>query len=450
VSVRTFLGNIFQPAPHAEQIQDDTEIRTKYKYWRMRIFYSMYMGYVFYYFTRKSFTFVVPMIKNELGIDEVGIGWIGTVFAISYGVSKFTCGVLSDRSNPRYFMGIGLLMTGVLNFFFGMSSSLLFFMVFWGLNGWFQGTGWPPCARLLTHWYSQKERGTWWGLWNTSHNIGGAVIPLLATYCAMHFGGWRYGLFVPGFIGIIIGIILLNRLRDTPQSLGLPPVEKFRNDYHGGTEKGEEERELSTKEILFEYVLNNKYIWVLAISYFFVYIVRQAMNDWTMLFFTEHKGYTGMQAGGCVCWFEVGGFFGSFLAGWGSDYFFRGRRGPVNVFFSIGMALTVLALWFSPPQSVFLDSFIIFLIGFFVFGPQMLIGVAAAELSHKKAAATATGFAGLFAYAGAAVAGAPLGYIIRDYGWENFFISVVACGFIVVLLLLPIISAKVNPRYANK
>src|SRR5262249_22918029 len=144
-----------------------------------------------------------------------------------YGVSKFASGVLSDRANPRYFMAIGLFLTGLLNIFFGFSSSLVVFAIFWGLNGWFQGFGWPPCARFLTHWYSQSERGSWWATWNVSHNVGSFIIPWIAG-ASLHYFGWRYAMYIPGVICLAGALFLINRLRDTPQSLGLPPVEKFR------------------------------------------------------------------------------------------------------------------------------------------------------------------------------------------------------------------------------
>jgi MFS transporter, OPA family, sugar phosphate sensor protein UhpC len=275
------LFNFLRPAPHAEEIKDEQVIKKEYKYWRLRVFYSMYVGYVFYYFTRKSFTFAMPSMMQELGLQISDLGILSSILSITYGMSKFLSGILSDRANPRYFMAFGLILTGAFNIFFGFSSSILLFAVFWGLNGWFQGWGWPPCARLLTHWYSQKERGTWWGIWNSSHSVGGAVIPLIAAFCAQAWG-WRYAMYVPGIMCIGVGLFLINRLRDTPQSLGLPSIEKYNNDYPAS--KHTDENELSLKEMLFKYVLNNKYIWILAISYFFVYIIRQAINDWGAIF----------------------------------------------------------------------------------------------------------------------------------------------------------------------
>lgn len=442
--------NFLKPAEHAQEIKDEALVKKEYKYWRLRIFYAMFMGYVFYYFTRKSFTFAMPALMTDLGLDKADLGILGSILYITYGISKFASGVMSDQSNPRYFMAFGLIITGLTNVLFGMSSSLVLFAIFWGVNGWFQGWGWPPCARLLTHWYSQSERGTWWSVWSTSHNVGGFLIPLLVALCVQYFGGWRYAMYIPGVLCILMGFVLINRLRDTPQSLGLPSIEKFRNDYPETSDKtATTEKELTTKQILFDYVLTNKWVWMLAIASFFVYVVRMAINDWSALYLIETKNYSLIKANACVSLFEIGGLFGMLVAGWLSDKLHGGRRGPMNVLFSLGMLGSVAFLWLFPNANVFLDSIALFSIGFFLFGPQMLIGLTAAELSHKKAAGTASGFAGWFAYFGAASAGYPLGKIAQDYGWGGYFFILCACGVITVLLFLPMWNARSNNRKAK-
>ncbi len=440
------IFDIFRPAPYIQEIADPEELKEKYKYWRLRILYSMFMGYAFYYLTRKSYTFAMPGLIEDLGFDKSQLGLLGSIFAISYGISKFTSGILSDRSNPRYFMAFGLMMTGIFNICFGLSSSVLLFALFWGLNGWFQGCGWPPCARFLTHWYSQSERGSKWSTWNVSHNVGALGGWLVSVYCFHHFG-WRYVLYVPGVICILGGLFLINRLRDTPQSIGLPAIEKFRNDYTG-VDKDElgKERELSTKEIFFDYVLKNKYIWMLAIAYFFVYIVRTGMNEWTALYLLETKGYTYLESNTFLIILEMGGFLGNLCAGWSSDYLFQAKRGPVNVIFATGMLLFITLFCFIPNGHPYLHLVCIFLVGFFIFGPQMLIGMCAAELSHKKAAATATGFVGCSAYMGAAFAGYPLGKIAQEWGWMGFFWALIICCVLSIVCLLPLWNVKENSR----
>ncbi|MCB1111407.1 MAG: MFS transporter [Chlamydiales bacterium] len=432
---------LFRPAPHLPEIEDEKEVAEKYRYWRFRIIYSMFVGYSLYYFTRKSFTYAVPGLIADLHFSKSELGFLASVLSISYGMSKFASGILSDRSNPRYFMAFGLMMTGVINICFGMSSSLTMFALFWGLNGWFQGFGWPPCARFLTHWYSQSERGSWWSSWSVSHNTGAFLIPWIVG-AALQYLGWRWAMYIPGIICIMGSLFLINRLRDTPQSLGLPPIEKFRNDYPDKQQGGADERELSTREILWEHVLRNKFIWLLAAAYFFVYILRIGINDWTALYLIEAKGYTRLGANGTVSLFEVGGFCGTLSAGWSSDYFFGARRGPVNVMYASCILIAFSLFYYSPEGYGILDSAGLFLLGFSIFGPQMLIGVHAAEVSHKKAAATATGFVGWMAYMGAAVAGYPLGKIAQDYGWNGFFMTLAACAVFALLLLLPLWSVR--------
>lgn len=432
------IFRLFKSAPAIPEIKDKKLMSKQYFYWRIRIFYSMYAGYALYYFSRKSLTVLMPSMIVDLGYTKTQVGFLGTILSLTYGASKFCSGIVSDRSNPRYFMGVGLILTGLFNIFFGLSSSLILFGIFWGLNGWFQGYGWPPCAKLLTHWYSHSERGRWWSSWNTSHNLGGAIIPFIAWIILEYLGwDWRIGMYVPGVLCILGGFFLINRLRDTPRSLGLPPIEKYRNDYPEKQSK----INVSTKEILFNYVLNNKYIWILAISYFFIYVIRTAINEWGAVFLHEERFYLAGTAVASYCSFEVGGFFGSLASGYSSDFIFKGKRGPVNIIFSVLALVSVIAFW-KVSGGIFVDYTLMFLIGFFIFGPQMLIGVAAAELSHKKAAGTATGFVGIFAYVGAAMAGAPLGKAMETWGWQACFISLIISGAVAIVLLSTIWNAK--------
>jgi OPA family sugar phosphate sensor protein UhpC-like MFS transporter len=426
-----------------DEIQDREQVDREYPYWRYRILYTIFIGYALYYFTRKSYVFAMPGLIEELHFDKGQLGLLGTLFSIAYGVSKFTSGMLSDCSSPRYFMAAGLMLTGICNILFGLSSSLILFALFWGLNGWFQGFGAPPCVRFLTQWYSHTERGGWWSTWSTSHNVGSFTIPWIVGW-SLEQWGWRYAMYIPGVICIMGSLFLVNRLRDTPQSLGLPPIEKYRNDYSDGL--GKEEPATSFRTIFTTYILRNKSLWLLAAAYFFIYIVRIGISDWTALFLIEAKGYSRLVATGTASLFEVGGLMGGLAAGWISDRLFAARRGPVNALYA--MAIIAALLFFSsvPAGYQLLDTIAIFMLGFTVFGPQVLIGVAAAEVTHKKAAATSNGFVGFGAYLGAAMAGYPLGKIAHVLGWEGYFVALVACALVAVAVLVPLWNvAKAKP-----
>lgn len=427
-----YLIDLFKPAPFLDEIQDKKVVDKMYPYWRYRILYSIFFGYALYYFTRKSFTFAMPGLIEDLGYDKSQLGLLGSIFSIAYGISKFTSGMLSDCSSPRYFMAMGLMMTGICNIFFGLSSSLLMFAVFWGFNGWFQGFGAPPCIRFLTQWYSHTERGSWWSTWSTSHNVGSFTIPWIVGW-ALHYFGWRYALYIPGCICILGSLFLLNRLRDTPQSLGLPSIEKYRNDYSSATPDTKQ----GFWDIFFQYILRNKYIWMLAAAYFFVYVVRIGISDWTALYLIESKGYSRLGANGSASVFEIGGLMGGLASGWISDRLFKAKRGPVNTIYAIGIIGALFLFGAIPAGYPLLDTISIFILGFTVFGPQVLIGVAAAEVTHKNAVATSNGFIGLGAYLGAAMAGYPLGKIAHELGWEGYFTALICCAAIAVVVLIP-------------
>lgn len=440
---RARILNLLQPAPHLPRIEDPVRVKKEFRYWRLRIFYSMYIGYFFYYFTRKSLTSITPFLVQDLKLSMSDIGWIGTTLSIAYGVSKFTSGVLCDRSNPRYFMAFGLILTGFANIFFGCFSSIIMLCIFWGLNGLFQGWGWPACTKQLTHWFSRSERGTWWSICSTSYTLGGVLIAYLAVYCAQLYG-WRFGMFVPGFICIFAGLWLLNRLRDVPQSLGLPTVEEYRGEAIPETDFNKENiQAMTVKQILFEQVLNNKYIWILGFSYFFVYFMRTAIDgSFVTLYLTQTKEFTPLQAASCVAWFEIGGFFGILVSGWSSDYLFQGRRIPLIVMSSLVLFFAIMGLWYFTPGSFIQGSILMTTIGFLVFIPQMLVGLAAAEFVSKKAAGASNGFASCLAHLGAAAAGFPLGRITELYGWYGFIFTLIICAAIVFLVLLPIWSMR--------
>lgn len=452
--------NIFaRSEQYPPRLTNQAEIDSTYKFWRVQLMFMSYCGYAIFYFTRKSLTFSQAGLIDDGIMDKAAIGLLATIFYFAYGASKFLSGMLSDSSNPRYFMAIGLMMTGVINLIFGASNSFWVFAILWGLNAFFQGWGWPPAANLLTTWYSRNERGFWWSIWNTSHNVGGLLIPIVAGYAVQHYG-WRYGLYIPGVIAIIMGGFLAWRLRDRPETIGLPPVGEWRND-QSEMQFAKASVELPIKTILLKYILPNKWIWILSFAYFLTYVVRTAVNDWGNLYMKDVLGYLPVKANSVISWFELGGFFGSIAAGWGSDLLFKGRRTPMNTLFSIGILACTVGFMFiahhyyglidgldqAAKQAVqatnqesnlvyLMHSVLFAVVGFFIFGPQMLIGMVGAEAIHKNAAGTATGFLSFFAQVGGATAGFPLAWVIQNQGWNVFF-SLLA--FISAMLLLMLV-----------
>ncbi|MCX7337806.1 MAG: MFS transporter [Alphaproteobacteria bacterium] len=403
------------------------DISKSYRYWRLRIMYSMMMGYAGFYLIRQNFTMAIPSMQSELGYSKTQIGWIITSAAIVYGLGKGLSGLLSDRSNARYFMTFGLFMSAVMNLCMGFSSTLPSLMIFWTLNSCFQSMGWPPCARLLTHWFCPKEIGTKWALWNTSQQIGGAAILVMAGFLIENYG-WRYAFYVPGIICLFLSVFLFNRLRDTPQSLGLPSVEEYKGLVK--TAQDHEEQNLTMREIIVEKVLKNKLVWYVCFANFFLYIVRMAVFNWAPTFLREFKGSPIETAGWQSATFDVAGMFGGVVAGYLSDKIFRGHRGQVGSIFMVLLAFCVLFLWNAPAGQVWLHFIGMATIGFLVSGPQILVGVAATDFASKKAAGAASGLTGIFGYLGTAVTGVGVGAIVDNYGWDYAFMLVTASALL--------------------
>jgi sugar phosphate permease len=399
--------------------------------------YSIFIGYASFYFIRQNFSLAIPAICADLHITKSDIGIIISIGSILYGVGKGFFGLIGDRYSARYIMVMGLLMSAFMNIFLGFSSIIPLFTVFYALSWCFQSMGWPPCAKLLTHWFSPNEIGTRWSLWNASQQIGSAAIAFLAPIILVHFG-WRYLFFIPGMIAILLAGFLFNRLRDTPESLKLPSVEKITGLASvAETSKWsiEEEKKLSFIETI-KMALNNRFVWYVGLANFFVYICRMTFLNWGPTFLLESKGSSLPSAGVQMALFDLAGMFGGICAGYLSDKVFKGRRGPVSALSMLLLALIVSWLWISPKDAPITNSICMIFIGFLVTGPQILVGVAASDYASKKAAATASGFTGTFGYAGSAISGFGAGLISDHYGWNNVFIIIIVAAVIGALFFI--------------
>ena len=399
---------VFAPAPAASvTLADPAEIKTQYRYWQRRILISSIIGYAMFYFVRKNLSIAMPAMGKELGISKADLGLFLTLHGLLYGVSKFANGFVGDRCNARTFMAAGLILSAIVNVFFGLSSAVLTLGFLWLLNGWVQGMGFPPCARLMTHWFSPKELATKFSIWNTSHSIGAGLVVVLCGYLVAY--SWRLCFFVPAGLAILGSIFLLVFLRDTPPSLGLPEVEGTAQ--HGGASE-------AFSSVLLKQVFRNKYVWLLGMANFFVYTVRYAILDWGPTLLTEMKGVKLTHAGWMVAAFELSGVAGMLISGWLTDRLFGGRGARVCVIFMTLAGVSVLLFWKLPSHSVWLSTFLLCSAGFFIYGPQALVGTIAANLATKRVAATAIGFTGVFAYASTLVSGWGLGTLVEHYGWN--------------------------------
>src|SRR5574344_2513070 len=208
----------------------------------------------------------------------------------------------------------------------------------------------------------------------------------------------------------------MNRLRDRPQSIGLPDVEIYRNDKKTNNKDsvGEVDNR-SYGQIFKENILFNRTLWMLAIAYIFVYIIRFGAEDWMIMYLSKAKGDSLADATNMIASLPLVGICGTVCAGLISDKLFKGKRAPVNLIYLIGVIFAIIAVKFNTIAN--LNYVIIGLLGAFTYGPQMMIGgLCAVESSSKKVASAASGFTGTFGYVGAFLSATGTGFLVDKLG----------------------------------
>jgi MFS transporter, OPA family, glycerol-3-phosphate transporter len=478
----------------------DATSKKKFRYWQTRTIIVTMIGYAIFYFVRKNFSFAIPGLTAEYGITKTSFGIIMTLVTIVYGVSRFLNGLIADRMNARYHMSIGLFLCALANFAFGYGADLstlftgqtggpmftntmvFIFGAFLILNNLVQGSGFPPVARLLAHWIPKGELATKMSVWNTSHSIGAALVAILAGYImgslgtnmsgnpevvnsiaanlkidvsdttkmkgvidsASHLGAWKWCFWIPAAIALVGSIGLFLTLRDTPASVGLPELHKT---YAKGKEASTEFKAFISKA-----VYRNKWIWILGVANFFVYVVRFAVLDWGPTFLKEARGITSSSAGWTVAAFEIFGIAGMLVAGWVTDKYLAGKAHRTCLYCMVGVAIFMTIFLYMPADSPqWLMIVVLAMAGFFIYGPQALIGIAAINQATNRAAATANGLTGMFGYASGLVSGVGVGFMVDSINkvnpgqaWDYVFMMMIGMAIIGAFVFALMWKAKAH------
>lgn len=330
--------------------------------WKFIIF-SMIV-YMFFYVTRKNLSMAQVEMFEDGVISKYAIGIILTVHGVLYGVSRFVNGFWADRLNGRIFMAIGLALTALMNFMFGSSPgmeglitvtwgdykcslnavniSAVLFGIFWVINGWTLGMGFPACAKMLTHWIHPKELATKMAIWNTSHSFG-AVLAL--GLCSLILGplglNWRWCFWVPAALAAAATVFCFLCVKDSPTEAGVHELEIEAAATHKPSS------EITTVDRI-RLVFCNKVIWLVALANFFVYIVRFGFLDWGPTFLKQFKGIPVSKGGLMIIAFELAAVVGTIFAGWMADKAFKGRGVRMCVICMFCAALFSFCFWILP------------------------------------------------------------------------------------------------------
>ena len=295
------------------------------------------VSYAFFYIARKNLSMAQPEMLREGVISMSALGWIMTIHGVLYGCSRFINGFWADRLNGRVFMALGLALSAIMNFAFGMSDAAILFAVFWIVNGWTQGMGFPPCAKMLAHWIHPKELATKMSVWNASHSVGAVLALGICTFLFYLGFGWRACFLVPAALAALAAVFTFFCVKETPVEAGFEPIaiEAEGKREAAETVTGAERRRL---------VFGNRVIWLVALANFFVYIVRFGFLDWGPTFLKEYKNIPVTKGGLMIIAFELAAVVGTIVCGWATDKLFKGRGVRTGAIFMAAAARN----WGSP------------------------------------------------------------------------------------------------------
>jgi OPA family sugar phosphate sensor protein UhpC-like MFS transporter len=405
-----------------------------YKKLKWQVFISATLGYGLYYVCRLSLNVVKKPIVDAGILTESELGIIGSALFFSYAIGKLSNGFLADYSNIKRFMATGLLISALANLIMGFTDTFLFFVICWGVNGWVQSMGAPSCVVSLSRWYTDKERGSFYGFWSTSHNIGEALTYILTAAVVSYFG-WEWGFRAAAIVGLLGAFMISFFFHDSPESKGLKPVNKdFRKEK---TSTWEEQKA----------VLKNPYVWVLAMSSAFMYISRYAINSWGPYYFEAAKGYSLTEANSLVAVSAVCGILGTASSGFVSDKFFKGRRNAPALIFGMMNVIALSLILLIPEKIWWLDIMSMVIFGLAI-GALIcyLGGLMAVDIASKKASGAALGIVGIMSYAAAGIQDIASGYLIENnksivngetlYSFETISVFWIGAASLSVLLAL--------------
>lgn len=385
----------FKTGPASPLLQDPVAIHQLYHRKRWSIWLSLIAGYAFFYTCRLGLAVTKKPLLDEGVMTASQMGIVGSVMLYVYAIGKFANGMCSDHANIRRFMSWALFLSALINIAFGFTQMFVGFVILWGLNGWFQSIGSAPSVVSICQWFSNKERGTRYGIWAGAHNLGEGMTFILVAWLVSHFG-WRAGFVGPGLICTVVALVLYQTLGDRPQTYGLPHVADYRNDHSAGPAPSE------STAVLQKRVFRSPWVWVLALSCALMYVARYAINSWAILFLQETKHYSLTEAGFVMGAYPVMGFIGAAASGWMSDKFCGSRRNLPTLLYGVIQTGGMVLLFVTPPGHRWLDAVAMGLFGFGVGGLIVfLAGLIAVDIMPKAAAGTVKGLIGMFAYVGA-------------------------------------------------
>lgn len=407
----------FATGPDRTGTASPAEIEQEFHYQRRNVIVIVTLCYGLAYVCRLALNVVKKPLMDAGVFTPEQLGIIGSTLLYGYALGKFSNGFLADHAHVGRFFAAGLLLSALSNFGMGLSELLWLSALLWGLNGWFQGFGAPASVVALAHWYSNHERGRYYGIWSTAHSIGEGLTYLgVAWLIADPPKGlglyWSWGFWVPALICVGAALLVWRFLPDRPQTRGLPSVADWRGD-HGALAQIAANNGVSVLQTQLR-IMTMPAIWILALASSSMYVTRYAINSWGNVYLQEIRGFDLFDANFFIFLNTAAGILGCLAYGFASDKLFDARRPPANLLFGLMELLPLFVIFWGPRDPVILAAALV-VYGFGLSGIlASLGGLFAVDIAPKRVAGAAMGFIGIFSYVGAGLQDYISGKLIQD------------------------------------
>lgn len=366
----------------------------------------LWLTYGSFYFCRNNLGVALPGISAEFHLSKTELGTVLMALKLAYGLGQLVNGQLAERFPPRRLLALGLLASAGLNLLFGFATALYFMTFIWACNGYVQALGWPPTMRVAANWFDKTHRGRAIGIIGTGYQLCGALTFFLAGWAADQFG-WRGALFLPSALLVLSAAHMWWWLEAKPPGASTASA--------AATQSGKQTRSFGSN---LRATLSNPGLWLVGLALWLLDACRYGFTDWGVTHLKEVQGASVSGAAFKYAVLPMGGIIGAFVSGWLTDRFFKGRRVPVITALLVALAVLGFAYdtvihWGLIPSVV-----ILFLIGFCIFGPQvLLVGTLPVDLARQGTAAAAAGFVNFMGYMGAAAGDRLTGQFAQHHGW---------------------------------